>query len=170
MVTYIMDVEYPKVESQRVIAALATLFLWIKVLDWMKLFRPTSFFIRLITETINDIRHFFIIFMVALFMFGVPIYILNLNRGEDNAIMDQTFGNIWILNSFYNQYMLSLGEFSIDNYDGEPQVYLCYILFLSATFFTQITFLNMLIALWETHMERSWSRRKPTLCRPNVPS
>ena len=88
MVTYIMDVEYPKVESQRVIAALATLFLWIKVLDWMKLFRPTSFFIRLITETINDIRHFFIIFMVALFMFGVPIYILNLNRGEDNAIMD----------------------------------------------------------------------------------
>ena len=43
--------------------------------------------------------------------------------------------------------MLSLGEFSIDAYDGEPQVYLCYILFLSATFFTQITFLNMLIAL-----------------------
>ena len=43
--------------------------------------------------------------------------------------------------------MLSLGEFSIDFYDDEPQVYLCYMLFLSATFFTQITFLNMLIAL-----------------------
>ena len=43
--------------------------------------------------------------------------------------------------------MLSLGEFTIDNFDGEPQVYLCYIFFLCATFFTQITFLNMLIAL-----------------------
>ena len=43
--------------------------------------------------------------------------------------------------------MLSLGEFTIDAFDDEPQVYLCYIFFLSATFFTQITFLNMLIAL-----------------------
>jgi len=43
--------------------------------------------------------------------------------------------------------MLSLGEFTIDAYDDEPQVYLCYMLFLLATFFTQITFLNMLIAL-----------------------
>ena len=68
----------------------------------MKLFRPTSFFIKLITETIYDIRHFFVIFMVALFMFGVPIHILNLNRDENNPIMDKTFGNIWILNAFFN--------------------------------------------------------------------
>ena len=61
--------------------------------------------------------------------------------------MDSTFGDIWILNALYNQYMLAIGEFAIDNYDGQPQVYLCYILFLSATFFTQITFLNMLIAV-----------------------
>ena len=69
-------------------------------------------------------------------MFGVPMYLLQLNRDEDNAVVEETFGNIWILNAFYNQYMLSLGEFTIDNFDGEPQVYLCYIFFLSATFFT----------------------------------
>jgi len=142
-----LQTDLPSIESQRVIAALTTLLLWIKVLDWMRLFRPTSFFIRLITETINDIRHFFIIFVVALLMFGVPIYILNLNRSEGTEIIDQTFGDIWVLNALYNQYMLSLGEFAIDNYDDQPQVYLCYILFLGATFFTQITFLNMLIAL-----------------------
>ena len=72
---------------------------------------------------------------------------MNRSEDEDNLIMDSTFGDIWILNALYNQYMLSLGEFAIDNYDDQPQVYLCYILFLSATFFTQITFLNMLIAV-----------------------
>lgn len=142
-----LDTEVPGRSSQRVIAAISTLFLWIKVLDWMQLFGPTSFFIKLITETIIDIQHFFIIFLVALFMIGVPMYILQLNRGEENAIVEETFGNFWLLNAFYNQYMLALGEFTIDAFDDEPQVYLCYAMFLGATFFTQITFLNMLIAL-----------------------
>ena len=141
------DTGFPERSSQRVIAAISTLFLWIKVLDWMQLFGPTSFFIKLITETIIDIQHFFIIFTVALFMIGVPMYILQLNRTEDNAIVEETFGSIWLLNAFYNQYMLALGEFTIDAFDDEPQVYLCYAMFLGATFFTQITFLNMLIAL-----------------------
>ena len=57
------------------------------------------------------------------------------------------FGNIWPINLLYNQYMLSLGEFGMDNFDDNPQTHLIYVIFLSATFFTQITFLNMLIAL-----------------------
>ena len=121
--------------------------MWIKVLDWCKLFQPTSFFIKLIVETIVDIRYFVIIFIVALMMFGVPMYILNLNRGADDMVVDETFGGIWILNAFYNQYMLSLGEFAIDNFAEGGQTYLCYFFFLCATFLTQITFLNMLIAL-----------------------
>jgi len=94
MSTYLLSINTPSIETQRVLAAIATLLLWIRVLDWMKLFRPTSFFIKLITETIYDIRHFFIIFTVALFMFGIPIYILNLNRSveDEDLIMDQTFG------------------------------------------------------------------------------
>ena len=35
----------------------------------------------------------------------------------------------------------------MDGYDDHPQMLLCYIFFLLATFFTQITFLNMLIAI-----------------------
>ena len=69
-------------------------------------------------------------------MFGVPMYILQLNRDEETAIVEEKFGSFWLLNAFYNQYMLSLGEFTIDAFDDEPQVYLCYMLFLSATFFT----------------------------------
>jgi hypothetical protein len=113
----IIGVEFPSFETQRVIAALATFCLWIKVLDWCKLFGPTSFFIKLITETIYDIRYFMIIFTVALMMFGMPMYILQLNRTDENTIVDTTFGSIWLLNAFYNQYMLSLGEFNIDSFN-----------------------------------------------------
>ena len=62
-------------------ASLASLCLWIKVLDWCKLFNGTSFFIKLIIETIIDIRYFSLIFIVCLMMFGTPMYILNMNRG-----------------------------------------------------------------------------------------
>ena len=102
VVVQMIGLQLPGRESQRVIAAVSTLFLWIKVLDWCQLFAPTSFFIKLITETIIDIRHFFLIFLVALFMFGVPMYILQLNRDEETAIVEEKFGGIWLLNAFYN--------------------------------------------------------------------
>ena len=46
-----------------------------------------------------------------------------------------------------NQYLLSLGEFSSDGFNNHSQKYLCWIFFILATFFTQITMLNMLIAI-----------------------
>ena len=43
--------------------------------------------------------------------------------------------------------MMSLGEFSIDGFGDHPEMLCCFIFFLSATFVTQLTFLNMLIAI-----------------------
>lgn len=117
------------------------------MLDFLRLFGETSFYIKLIFETVRDIQNFMIIFIVSLMMFGTPMYMLQLNRNDDNAVVESVFGNFWPMNAFYNQYMLSLGEFTIDAFDDNPQTYLCYIFFLVATFLTQITFLNMLITL-----------------------
>ena len=117
------------------------------MLDFLRLFGETSFYIKLIFETVYDIKHFLIIFFVSLMMFGTPMYMLQLNRTDKNPVVESIFGNFWPMNAFYNQYMLSLGEFTIDDYDDNPQTYLCYIFFLVATFLTQITFLNMLITL-----------------------
>ena len=47
----------------------------------------------------------------------------------------------------YNQYMLSVGEFAMDGFDSHPEKILCYAFFLLSTFITQITFLNMLVAI-----------------------
>ena len=52
-----------------------------------------------------------------------------------------------MVDSVYNQYMLSVGEFNMDGFDSHPEKILCYIFFLLSTFITQITFLNMLVAI-----------------------
>ena len=43
--------------------------------------------------------------------------------------------------------MLSLGEFAIDGYEDHPNYNMAFAFFIFATFFTQIVFLNMLIAI-----------------------
>ena len=48
-----------------------------------------------------------------------------------------------------NQYMVSLGDFvdTLDGYESHPQSLIVWIIFLVTTFVTQITMLNMLIAI-----------------------
>ena len=86
-------------------------------------------------------------------MFGVPMVMLNLNRVEDNSVVDEPFG-FWGINMLLNQYLLALGEFSYDNFANEPQSYMCYMFFVFATFITQIAMLNMLIAIMGDTYER----------------
>ena len=94
--------------------------------------------------------------LICYMLFGTAFYILNMSRGvkefddpnESDEIISNTFGNVWILNAFSNQYELGLGEFTTGEMaNGDVNAKLCYILFILATFFVQITFLNMLIAI-----------------------
>ena len=79
--------------------------------------------------------------------FGFTMYVLQLNVEEGKEdIITPTF-NHFIIDSIYNQYMIAIGEFNMDGFDDHPEKLLCYILFLLSTFFTQITFLNILIAI-----------------------
>lgn len=56
--------------------------------------------------------------------------------------------------------MLSLGEFNIDNFQDSPNTALCFIFFIMATFITQITMLNMLIAIMGDTFERVIENRE----------
>ena len=62
------------------LTVLATLLLYVKALSWLRLFSGTSFYIRLITETISDIAFFMVIFFIFIAAFANAIYILNLKR------------------------------------------------------------------------------------------
>ena len=53
-----------------------------------------------------------------------------------------------------NQYILALGEFNTENFKFEGEDYLIWFIFICTTFITQITFLNMLIAIMGDTFDR----------------
>ena len=88
-----------------------------------------------------------ILIMIALLIFGVPMVILNLNRSEEDSIIENLTG-YRVFDTFINQYLLALGEFvSLEVFIKGTQTAICYIFFVMATFITQITMFNMLIAI-----------------------
>ena len=91
-------------------AAISVFFLWLKVIEWLRLFEETSFFIHLIYKTIVSIQYFMVIMIVMYLMFGSAIYFLNLGIHEEDEIMPSNFG-FWPLDAFQSQYEHSLGEF-----------------------------------------------------------
>ena len=117
------------------------------VLDWLRLFDNTSFYVTLILKTIRDIGYIAFIIVIILIYIGSALYMLNLNAdNEDEVIVTPIFHN-FLVDSVLNQYLLMLGEFNMDGFETHPNTALCYILFVFTTFITQITFLNMLIAI-----------------------
>ena len=131
-------------ETLRPIASVASCALFLKVFDWLRLFESTAFYIKLMSETLKDILPFMILILTTLATFGVPMIILNLDA--KSQVVDDVFG-FWLVNMLLNQYLLALGEFSIDNFASNQQAVLCYFFFICATFISQVTMLNMLIAI-----------------------
>ena len=76
----LMDVSY-----QRVLAAWSAIGLWMKVLDWLRLFDATAFFISLYEQTIRAIASFMLVMLTWWMTFGTAFYIINLNRAPGSA-------------------------------------------------------------------------------------
>ena len=62
-----------------IIGAFSCFSLSLKAFDWMRLFDCTAFYILLLTETIEDVKVFMIVFVMSFMMFGVPIFVLSYN-------------------------------------------------------------------------------------------
>jgi len=105
--------------------------------------------------TIYDIRHFFLIIFIILGYIGSTMYMLQLNvrYGENSDIIQPIF-NLSTIDSTLNQYMLMLGEFNMDGFENHANHAICYSVFILSTFITQITFLNMLIAIMGDTFDR----------------
>lgn len=138
--------DYVSIQAIRVIAAFASMFTLMKLFDWLRLFDQTAFYIMLIVVTLRDVRHFMLLLLLTLLMFGVPLLMLNANSAPGKELIDPAFG-YWAFDLTYNQYLLALGEFGMDNFGDHPQAVLVYCFFILATFFSQLTMLNMLIAI-----------------------
>ena len=60
--------------SLSVIVSFAVFMLWIKVFYWFRLFTGLSFYMRLIRETIYDLRYILVILITILLMFSMVIF------------------------------------------------------------------------------------------------
>ena len=96
-------------------------------------------------------------------LFGTAFFLLNLGRNEETSVIPSHTG-FWVTDAFQNQYELGIGEFQNENFGEGNYGLLFYILFIFATFFIQIVFLNMMIAIMgDTYTQetdqRFYSRR-----------
>ena len=124
------------------------------MIDWLRLFDATAFYISLTTSTIYSIRHFMIIMGVWYLTFGTAFFVLSLPDEKDIV---PTITGVGFIDSFESMYELGLGEFDTEGYgtDDGSSYYLCYTLFLGATFLITIVFLNMLIAIMGDAFDRA---------------
>ena len=69
----------------RTMAAVSVFLMWIKSFYWMRLFTDTSFYVRLIRETLFDIRYFLILFIFILMTFGNTLMVIAEGRDKGAA-------------------------------------------------------------------------------------
>ena len=103
-----------------------------KLFDWLKLFEKTGFYVKLVGETLNDIKYFILLLLTTLIMFGVPVVMLDASSDEDKNLIERAF-NLWIFDLVYTQYMLALGSFEPEHYSDHPQAMLALLFFVGAT-------------------------------------
>ena len=140
-------------QDLQLVASVATLLLWFKLFYWMRLFKPFSAFIRMITEIIKDIQVFMVMLIIALMSFANVIFILNLNREENGCGDSEECGPIYEalvgvapIDALIHSYLTGLGEFGKDNYSME-NAWTVWVMFILATLIVQLVFMNLLIAI-----------------------
>ena len=115
----ILELEWIPMKTLTLLAAITSMLLVLKLIDWLRLFETTSFYVELVSQTISDIRHFMILYGFAILLFTIPMSLLNKNRNEDTTLVTSVIKNT-IIDGMLNQYLLSLGEFGdqIDRWTG----------------------------------------------------
>jgi len=151
---FLVKNESMKIEELRLIGAVAGLFLWFQIVFWLRLFDNTAQYVSLVLRTVGAIFSFMIVMIMMMFAFGTATYILQLNRiyggsGEDELLFRYQAGDYMYYSSIINQYLIVLGDFEGMNLNNKNEVgeAMATIFFTLSTFLSQITILNMLIAI-----------------------
>jgi len=65
-----------------IVGGMACFVIWLKLFYYLRIFRPTSAFIKMIIEMLKDIRIFLLIFFIGIFAFANFYYILDQGNTE----------------------------------------------------------------------------------------
>lgn len=135
-------------------SSVGILFIALLFFYWMRLIPQMAFYVKLITETVSDLKQFVIFFFLIITTFAcsnsiIDQYLTSMNSEEpepyENIMKEQT--PYPITDAWINQWLLGLGYFYHLPMQYSDMKNMQWFYFVVATFFTQIIFLNMLIAI-----------------------
>lgn len=122
---------------------------------WLRLFPELAYFVSMINETVKDCANFFIMFLICVFMFGNANYILNwsvvgqpYNREAlSEASMYPIVTGVSVIDALVQNYNAGIGSAGWTFLDGGGAPNIAVVYYLIQTIFTNMMFLNMLIAI-----------------------
>ena len=126
---------------ERSILSIVTFFMWMKFLYFLRIFKNTGYLIRMISEVVVDMRHFFLVLFICVAAFGDSLLTLSYGNpeGEDRFIHG-------FVDSLIYTYRMILGDFDTGAF-GQVAQPLVMGMFLLCTVFNMIVMLNLLIAI-----------------------
>ena len=144
IVTMVCDLAGVRSEDVATLAAVAVVFMWLKVFYFLRIFNETASLVRMIIEIAHDMKYFFVVLMMAVMAFANAFFVLTVNQPNVTALVPY---------SFVFSYRMGLGDFATDEFGTKDEVLLWVLWFLN-TLLINIMLLNLLIAIMGDTFER----------------
>jgi len=148
------------------LSSYVSILLWIKLFENMRSFQATAFYVRLISQTFTEMAYFLLILIFIIIFSGFTLYVHDINytrRGileyTDFFTMDNKLFSR-LPNAIISQYLLTLGEFELEDLQESPDSPSGIVLFIIWTFIIQIVLLNMLIAIMSETFEQVMQQQR----------
>ena len=144
-------IDESQTEFKQFVRVTAVCLMWVNLIVWLRVFEATTIFVRLIKDTIRDMKWFAFLYLVINCMFGSMMYIINArkNRIYRETLYDDEITSFKSVNVLIHQFLATLGDFSVDGYSSksDSDLPLDWVIFLSSTVFINVIIFNMLIAI-----------------------
>jgi hypothetical protein len=104
-----------------------TIFIWIHLYFWLRIFSSTAIYVQIVTQTINDVKVFLLVFFICLAMFGNGQLVLDKFVDHNSYIVPDSVTQLIpdsigeaIFDTLSNQYVNSLGTFNTSIFRNYP--------------------------------------------------
>jgi hypothetical protein len=114
--------------------------IWIKFLYFLRIYRLTSYFIRMLSTVIWEIRTFLLVLLIVYLGFGEAFLRLSQNSPDAPYVPNYAYSLVYA-------FRLSIGDTDTDKFDDGAQPVSAWLIFILCALFTNIIMLNLLIAL-----------------------
>ena len=75
------------VHKLRAYFAVSSFIMMIKVFYWMRLFTSTAYYVKLITQTLSDVKLFLLLCLIIIFAFALMFFFLNIDHDSKDRVL-----------------------------------------------------------------------------------